>query len=96
MTRYHYSKKPGGRGGGQFRRPHLLYGEPTDQATTRLGGRMNYSADALQSKLDKWQAGANELEAEMAEARTKRHPFEPMGTWDTCERCGVSKAEGPH
>lgn len=90
MTRYHYSKKPGG-SRGSYRRPHLPYGESTDQATTRLGGRTNYSADALQSKLDKWQAGANELEAEMAKVRATLHSFVPMGKLPACERCGSGR-----
>lgn len=90
MTRYHYSKKPGG-SRGSYLRPRAPYGEATGQATMPFGGRMNHSTDALQSKIDKWQAGTDELEAEMAKVRATLHSFVPMGKLPACERCGSGR-----
>ena len=89
--RYHYSSQPGGRGGNRYRRPNRVYGGAEEQSAVTLGGRMNLPAERVQARLDKWQAGADEIEAAMIPWRTKKHAFAQMGSLPSCEKCGMAR-----
>lgn len=44
-----------------------------------------------QTKLDKWQAGTDKIEAAMIPWRSKRHRFHQLGTLPACGRCGMNR-----
>lgn len=83
MANPHYRKQPGGQ---RFARP-LGRRYPKQQVTSF--GTLRQSEDRAQATLDKWQAGADEYEAQMQAMRAKRHKFVPMGKTSICDKCGL-------
>jgi hypothetical protein len=92
MTRRHYGRPRHGTGNSEGAvsthagNTHYAH----KQGVTSLSPT-NISADKLQAKLDKWKAGAEEIERKQAAMREKRHTFQPIPTLDTCERCGLKQ-----
>lgn len=52
---------------------------------------MNYPAETVQRKIDKWQAGADAIEVEMAKHRSRQHRFHQLGTLPACGKCGMPR-----
>ena len=86
MTRWRYSKQPGGAGGGRFLRPRGVYGAVEHQSVLKAGNH-----EIRQATIERWDDGVDALEARFAKARAKTHAFMPMGKLPSCERCGSSR-----
>ena len=84
MIRHHYSKTPGA-----YRRPTKAGVRRSEKQARILPGQQSYA----QRRIDGWDRGTAQFDAELALHRSCPHPFHALRGCDYCLDCGATVDE---